>query len=34
MEAKWDKLRGLRQAYMELEAEIKEKEEIWKILKK
>ena len=34
MEQKWDKLRGLRQAYMELEAEIKEKEEIWKILKK
>jgi hypothetical protein len=34
METKWDKLRGLRQAYMELEAEIKEKEEIWKILKK
>ena len=34
MEAKWDKLRGLRQAYMELETEIKEKEEIWKILKK
>ena len=34
LETKWDKLRGIRQAYMELEAEIKEKEEIWKILKK
>lgn len=34
MEEKWDKLRALRKMYMELEAEIKEKEEIWKILKK
>jgi len=34
LEEKWDKLRGLRQAYMELEAEIKEKELIWATLKK
>lgn len=34
MEEKWDNLRALRKMYMELEAEIKEKEEIWKILKK
>jgi hypothetical protein len=34
LEAKWDNLRGLRKAYMELEAEIKEKEKMWGILKK
>jgi len=34
LEEKWEQLRGLRKAYMELEAEIKEKEQIWKILKK
>lgn len=34
LEEKWDNLRGLRQAYMELEAEIKEKEAMWSILKK
>lgn len=34
MEAKWENLRGLRKAYMELEAEIKEKEAMWGILKK
>ena len=34
LEAKWENLRGLRKAYMELEAEIKEKEEVWSILKK
>lgn len=34
MEEKWENLRALRKMYMELEAEIKEKEEIWKILKK
>ena len=34
LEAKWENLRGLRKAYMELEAEIKEKEKIWGILKK
>jgi len=34
LEAKWEKLRALRNAYKELEAEIIEKEEIWKILKK
>jgi hypothetical protein len=34
LEAKWENLRGLRKAYMELEAEIKEKEAIWGILKK
>lgn len=34
LEEKWEKLRGLRKAYMELEAEIKEKEQIWAILKK
>ena len=34
LEEKWEKLRGLRQAYMELEAEIKEKEQIWGILKR
>lgn len=34
LEAKWEKLRGLRQAYMELEAEIIEKEKVWSILKR
>ena len=34
LEAKWDNLRGLRKAYMELEAEIKEKEKVWGILKR
>lgn len=34
LEEKWDNLRGLRQAYMELEAEIIEKEKVWSILKK
>jgi hypothetical protein len=34
LEEKWESLRGLRKAYMELEAEIKEKELIWATLKK
>lgn len=34
LEEKWEKLKGLRQAYMELEAEIIEKEKIWSILKR
>jgi hypothetical protein len=34
LEAKWENLRGLRKAYMELEAEIKEKEKMWGILKR
>jgi hypothetical protein len=34
LEAKWENLRGLRNAYMELEAEIIEKEKVWSILKK
>lgn len=34
LEEKWDNLRGLRQMYMELEAEIIEKEKMWSILKK
>ena len=34
LEDKWENLRGLRKAYMELEAEIKEKEKIWNILQK
>lgn len=34
LEEKWDNLRALRNAYLELEAEIKEKEAMWKILKK
>lgn len=34
LEEKWEKLRGLRKMYMELEAEIIEKEKIWGILKK
>jgi len=34
LEKKWDKLRELRKKYMDLEAEIKEKEQIWNILKR
>jgi hypothetical protein len=34
LEEKWDNLRALRNAYKELEAEIIEKENMWKILKK
>jgi hypothetical protein len=34
LEEKWENLRGLRKAYMELEAEIKEKEAMWAILKR
>jgi hypothetical protein len=34
LEAKWEKLRGLRKMYMELEQEIIEKEKMWDILKK
>ena len=34
LEEKWDNLRGLRKMYMELEAEIIEKEKMWAILKK
>jgi len=34
LEEKWDNLRALRNAYMELETEIKEKEAMWKILKR
>jgi hypothetical protein len=34
LEEKWDNLRALRNAYMELEAEIKEKEAMWGILKR
>jgi hypothetical protein len=34
LEEKWDNLRGLRKMYMELEAEIIEKEKMWAILRK
>jgi len=34
LEEKWDNLRGLRKMYMELEAEIIEKEKVWNILRK
>lgn len=34
LEEKWENLRALRNAYIELEAEIIEKEAMWKILKK
>jgi hypothetical protein len=34
LEEKWEQLRDLRKAYMELEAEIKEKEHMWSILKR
>lgn len=33
LEEKWENLRSLRKAYKELEAEIIEKEKVWKILK-
>lgn len=34
LEEKWENLRGLRNAYLELEKEIIEKEKIWATLKK
>ena len=34
LEEKWDNLRALRNAYLELEAEIIEKEKVWGILKR
>lgn len=34
LEEKWENLRGLRKMYMELEAEIIEKEKVWAILRK
>lgn len=34
LEEKWEQLRGLRKAYLDLEAEIKEKELVWAILNK
>jgi hypothetical protein len=34
LEQKWEQLRELRKMYMELEAEIIEKEKVWTILKK
>ena len=34
LEEKWEQLRELRKAYIKLEAEIKEKEQVWKILKR
>jgi hypothetical protein len=34
LEENWENLRGLRKMYMELEAEIIEKEKMWAILKK
>lgn len=34
LEEKWENLRGLRKMYMELEAEIIEKEKVWSILRK
>ena len=34
LEEKWEQLKGLRQMYMELEAEIIEKEKMWAILKR
>ena len=34
LEERWENLRGLRKAYMELEAEIIEKEKMWAILQK
>lgn len=33
LEEKWENLRGLRKAYLELEAEIKEKDKMWNSLK-
>lgn len=34
LEEKWENLRGLRNAYIELEKEIIEKEKVWSILKR
>lgn len=34
LEEKWENLRGLRNAYVELEKEIREKEKIWSSLRK
>jgi len=34
LEEKWENLRGLREAYLELEKEIIEKEKVWAILKR
>ena len=34
LEEKWENLRGLREAYVELEREIIEKEKMWAILKR
>ena len=34
LEEKWENLKGLRKAYMDLEKEIIEKEKMWNILKK
>lgn len=34
LEAKWEKLRGLRKMYMDLEKEIIEQEEMWRVLTK
>lgn len=34
LEEKWENLRGLRKAYMELEKEILEKQKVWNILQK
>lgn len=34
LEEKWEQLKVLRKAYMELESEIKEKQKIWGILQK
>ena len=34
LEERWENLRGLRKAYMKLEAEIIEKEKMWAILQK
>jgi len=34
LEEKWENLRGLRKMYIDLEAEIIEKEKVWSILKK
>ena len=34
LEEKWENLRGLREAYVELEKEIIEKEKMWAILKR
>lgn len=34
LEEKWEELRNIRKRYMELEAEIKDKENVWGILKR